>query len=379
MSSGEASQKTQPTYHQTIVGAKNKKCGKRKWYLLLSNPSKTTHLGTILRCAAAFQVHQVLLVGYDKFNCQGSFGSHLFLDIVVFPSWERVQDYLRRGGDDDGDEKGNDNEDNSSDQNKQRNSSTNEIPAVEESQGAHCSITSQSPAKNITIIGILGACGGGEEIFSPDGMAVYGDSNEKHISLTPPKDAINHGDANHNQDRAPCSPHRSFPISARPFSNNVCFLLSKDKRGLPPSQARICTGFVHVPHLTFDDSPPSQMPDSNDCISTTAPKPSLSKPAIAPSITQCNLLDTATTLSIVLHHFTAWACYAERMFTENQKFVKDVKPNARRRLCRVIGENKEKVSETEGTMNIDSNTDQEAMDAMMFWKENEDTCKGGDY
>ena len=69
-----------------------------RWYLLLSNPSKTTHLGTLLRCAAAFQVHQVLLVGYDKFNCQGSFGSHLFLDIVVFPTWDSVHDYLMCGG-----------------------------------------------------------------------------------------------------------------------------------------------------------------------------------------------------------------------------------------------------------------------------------------
>ena len=73
----------------------------RRWYLLMDNPSKTNHLGTLLRCAAAFQCHQVLLVGYDKFNWQGSFGSHIFLDIVVFPTWDSVHEYLMRGGDDD--------------------------------------------------------------------------------------------------------------------------------------------------------------------------------------------------------------------------------------------------------------------------------------
>jgi len=374
MSSLESSQHQHQPDQQTIVGTDNKK---KKWYLLLSNPSKTTHLGTLLRCAAAFQVHQVLLVGYDKFNCQGSFGSHLFLDIVVFPSWDSVHDYLRRGGDDDddgGDDASNDGDSecnandgkHDADQPEQQNLNTDGIPVKEERKSAQHEVKSSSSAKApITTIGILGAYGGGEEIFSPDGMAVYEDLDKKYVSLAPP------------QENAPSLPHRSFPISSRPFSNNVCFLLSKDKRGLPSSQAKMCTGFVHAPHLNFDDDEAApQIPVSNDAISTTSMQ-ALPKSTIAP--TPSNLLDTATTLSIVLHHFTAWARYSERTFAENQKFVKDIKPNARRRLCRRVDENKDKQIQSGNGGEPESNIEQDAMDGMMLWKESGDASKDGDY
>mmetsp|Transcript_10328 Transcript_10328/g.21848 ORF Transcript_10328/g.21848 Transcript_10328/m.21848 type:complete len:384 (-) Transcript_10328:61-1212(-) len=376
MSSLESSQHQQQSDQQTIVGTDKEK---KKWYLLLCNPSKTTHLGTLLRCAAAFQVHQVLLVGYDKFNCQGSFGSHLFLDIVVFPSWDSVHDYLRRGGDDDDDDGGNDasndcdsecnaneGKHHDADEQEQQNLNTDGMPVKVERKRAKHEVKSLSSAKApITTIGILGAYGGGEEIFSPDGMAVYQDLDNQYVSLAPP------------QENAPSLPHCSFPISSRPFSNNVCFLLSKDKRGLPSSQAKMCTGFVHAPHLNFDDDEPApQIPESNDAISKT-PKQALPKSTIAP--TPSNLLDTATTLSIVLHHFTAWARYSERTFAENQKFVKDIKPNARRRLCRRVGENEEKKILSGNGGELESNTEQDAMDAMMLWKESEDASKDGDY
>ena len=280
-----------------------------RWYLLLSNPSKTTHLGTLLRCAAAFQVHQVLLVGYDKFNCQGSFGSHLFLDIVVFPTWDSVQDYLRCGGIEEVGENCNENDvdgatcNNSGDENEISPNKQNECKKA-------------SPQSSIPIIGILGAYGGcGEDIFSPDGMTVYEDVASGYVSLVPPEGTVHVG----KQVDERCLPHgsipvphRSFPISKRPFScTNVCFLMSKDKRGLPISQARMCSGFVHVPHLLFDYDTTLQ---SNE--STTPP---MQHTIRQQSITQSNLLDSPTVLSIVLHHFTAWSRCKERTFAENQK------------------------------------------------------------
>jgi hypothetical protein len=323
----------------------------KRWYLLISNPSKTTHLGTLIRCAAAFRAHQVLLVGHDKFNCQGSFGSHLFLDIVTLPSWDGVHEYLRLG---DGDYSAN--EDDSKCRPKE-----NEM---------------SRPQNPINIIGILGAYGGGDEIFSPDGMAVY-EGVDSFASLVPPEDGI-------NKD-ATCLPHRSFPIHTRPFSSDVCFLLSRDIKGLPISQARMCSGFVHVPHLSFDDDTlptvhPPEKPISNDGTMPTQSSPSFAArttndpPSIISTtrITPSNLLDTATTLSIVLHHFTAWAGYAERTFAEDQKFVKDVKPNARRRLCRVVGQSN--AEQAQGGDDV-----KDAMESMMLWKETGDALQSSDY
>jgi hypothetical protein len=288
---------------------------RRRFYLLISNPSKTTHLGTLIRCAAAFGVHQLLLVGHDKFNCRGSFGSHQFLDILCFRNWDRVQEYLQRGGDIGSDES-----------------------IKEEDGSSKCNGSEEShPQRNpIDIIGILGAYGGGDEIFSHIGVPVYECVDDETTSLVIPKES--------NCDVTCHLPIRSYPVHTRPFSDcsdDVCFLLSRGNN-LPISQARICTGFVHVPHLSIDDD------DDR--------------------ITQSNLLDMVTTLSIVLHHFTAWAGYVERSVAENQKFVKDAKPCARRRLCRVV-------DQSDNIKNANDVDDViESMESMTMWNDN---C--GDY
>jgi len=263
----------------------------RRHFLLVDNPSKATHLGTLLRCAAAFQAHQVLIVGHDKFNAQGSFGSHLYLDIVVFPTWECVVDYLKRGANEDGSHRDN----NSDDANEKHQITTAE----------------SSTDRRIPIVGIMGAYGGDEDLFSSDGVKVYADY-AGFATLSP-------GDANSKENKQDVLPHKSYPIHTRPFSSDVCFLLSKDKRGLPITHARICDSFIHVPQICVDC-------DDNDTDAHS-------------KIIQSTLLDTATIFSIVLHHFTAWANYKERSFAENQKFTKDTKSDMRRRLCRRYEEN----------------------------------------
>jgi len=303
-------------------------------------------------------------VGYDKFNCQGSFGSHLFLDIVVFPSWDSVHDYLRSGGD----------EQYNSNENDSKNSD-----GVDIGEGQEHSY-SQNP---VPIIGVLGAYGGGEEIFSPDAMPVYTDV-DSYATLVPPVES-----ADPNNLSASRLTQRSHPIHTRPFSTNVCFLLSKEKHGLPLAHARLCSSFVHVPHLTFDTDAPSALQPSQMSTSDTESIPpqaplktsTLKEPPPEPTIiSQSTLLDTATTLSTVLHHFTAWAGYTERTFSENQKFEKDIKPNNRRRLCRVVGQNHKKDrDQNERNGAPDSNQGEEAIDAMMFWKESVDASQSGDY
>ena len=264
-------------------------------FLLMDNPSKTTHLGTLLRCAAAFRAHQVLIVGHDKFNAQGSFGSHLYLDIVAFPSWECVIDYLKQGANEDA---------------AHQDMNTDALDAA---SATHATPTVDSSTDSeIPIVGIVGAYGGNEDVFSSDGVAVYEDVDTGYATLST-------RDANSSEKKKREKlPNKSYPIHTRPFSSDICFLLSKDKRGLPLSHSRICDSFVHVPQICFD---------ADDTLERI------------PRIIQSTLLETATIYSIVLHHFAAWAKYNERNFAENQKFIKDVKSDMRRRLCRRYGEN----------------------------------------
>ena len=249
----------------------------------MENPSKTTHIGTLLRCAAAFQAHQVLIVGHDKFNAQGSFGSHLYLDIIAFPTWESVVNYLNHGG--------------------------NENRARQNSTGDASDVTSS----RIPIVGIAGAAGG-ESVFSPSGIPIHADSSTGFATLSRPATNAKEYPIQHEELK-----QKSYPIHTRPFSSDVCFLLSKDKRGLPIPHARLCDSFVHIPQMCLDS------------VDTDDVDAQLNMPErIIPS----TLLETATMYSIVLHHFTSWAKYDERDFAENQKFVKDVKSDMRRRLCR---------------------------------------------
>lgn len=46
-------------------------------YLVLSNPAGTkNNLGNLIRCAAAFAVAQVVVVGADRWSTHGAHGSH---------------------------------------------------------------------------------------------------------------------------------------------------------------------------------------------------------------------------------------------------------------------------------------------------------------
>lgn len=219
------------------------------------------HTGTLLRCAAAFRVHQVLLVGYANFNWQGSFGSHLHVDILVFPTWEVAVDYLRRGG---------------------------KVTTVGND--------GEQP-RETSIVGIVGSIAGGDEVYSSRGLRLCQDEcSPNYVKVIKTQsDSVSHNELG-----------TTMPVHSRHFSGDVCFLMSKDKQGMPVSQATICHSFIHAPHSKF-----------------------------VPCDDGASLVDSATTLSIVLHHYTAWAGYDERSFSQSQKFDKEGKPSMRRRLCRV--------------------------------------------
>lgn len=132
-----------------------------------------------------------------------------------------------------------------------------------------------------SIIGCLGP-NDGEGAFNSDCTVVENDSNLVLL------DTLNHNDT-HLTKYPP-----SYPVHLRPFQDgNVCFSLCKYRSGLPKHQASYCDFFVHVPI-----------------------RPTVSN---RDEDTSIGLLDAQTSLSIILHHWTAWANYSVRKFT-GQKF-----------------------------------------------------------
>lgn len=45
-------------------------------YLVVANPSTKNNLGTLIRCAAAFAVEEVIVVGSSKWSTHGAHGSN---------------------------------------------------------------------------------------------------------------------------------------------------------------------------------------------------------------------------------------------------------------------------------------------------------------
>lgn len=45
-------------------------------YLVVANPSAKNNLGTLIRCAAAFAVEEVIVVGASKWSTHGAHGSN---------------------------------------------------------------------------------------------------------------------------------------------------------------------------------------------------------------------------------------------------------------------------------------------------------------
>ena len=239
-----------------------------KTYLLIENPSKGNNLGPIIRCAAAFAVHQLIFIGYEKCGTDGSHGASRHVDIVAFPTFSQAEVYLK----------------------------------------GQCHVTQ--------IIGILGDLPLPRDLQDEPcpvelETVVANDVSFLAARIMPPSTStkVRIGGANATQSSFP----KSLPIHQRPFSKvgNVCFSISKRRFGLPASQAEMCTSFVHVPTMQIPMPMETLASNDNDGIADAS---SNSKPSI-----QCGFVDSQTCLSIALHHYTAASGYKERDF-DRQKF-----------------------------------------------------------
>lgn len=181
-------------------------------FLLLENPKKSNNLGPILRCAAAFAVTQVVVVGYDKCNTEGSHGASKHVEMVAFPALYQAVEYLR-------------------------------LPL---DQGG-CGCTS--------VMGMLSAGAGafdkeGYETRVKGGLVSV--ANNLSTSSELPK---------------------SYPVHTNPFQRggNFCIVLSKNWKGLPASLAEVCDLFVHVPHsvIVSEETEARLLLDAPSCLSIT--------------------------------------------------------------------------------------------------------------
>jgi hypothetical protein len=206
-------------------------------FLLMENKSKSNNLGPLLRCAAAYGIYEVVLVGYRQCATEGSHGSASHLNIIAFPVLDQAIAYLQK-------------------------------------------------KHNCHIMGLLG---GAPNAYDSIGYPVEPNNDGLvQVVSTGTDSRITSRDSKDNDvNKLP----RSMPIHVRPFQSfetrNCCLVATKGWKGLPLAYAGRCDSFVHVPYMD--------------------------------SVNNGMLLDTPATLSITLHHLTAW-CQLEPRSTEGQKF-----------------------------------------------------------
>ncbi|OQR81334.1 hypothetical protein ACHHYP_16491 [Achlya hypogyna] len=64
------------------------------FYLVVSNLAGRKNLGTYLRTGTAFGVHQLLVVGSDRFGTHGGHNAHKYVDIVHVHTFDEAATYL---------------------------------------------------------------------------------------------------------------------------------------------------------------------------------------------------------------------------------------------------------------------------------------------
>jgi hypothetical protein len=166
-----------------------------KMYLLIENKSKSNNLGTELRCAAAFGVEAVVIVGFGRFADYGSHGASKHVPAISFPTVDKA------------------------------------IAFISDECGCE------------SIIGTIGCVPGG---YSRTGYPVVESSNVGQVEVRGPFS----GSSDTKSIDKEKIVGRSYPISSVQFQmRNTCVVICKQVHGLPIDLARHCGVFTHVPHV----------------------------------------------------------------------------------------------------------------------------------
>lgn len=184
-------------------------------FLLLKNPRKSNNLGPILRCASAFGITTIVLVGYEKCSVEGSHGASKHLSMVAFPTSDQAVTFLK------------------------------------------------STCGCISIIGIMGP---GPNAYKSTAVEINCDGDRMIIKSD--INASQQPDIGSDYVPSKSTACRSIPVFEHPFSTegNTCFVVDKDRRGgLPIALATHCSSFIHIPHFSLTGH--DHLLDCQSCLS----------------------------------------------------------------------------------------------------------------
>jgi len=231
--------------------------------ILIENPRKSANWGPLLRCCSAFGITQIFCIGYEQCSDKGSHGAAKHVQMTAFHTHEVAQHVLK------------------------------------EELGFH-------------IFGLLqGVPVGGGDVSSSYGKRsiqciehITKDNQiEEVVSVMShgieEENLLLHDDHGSTTDRLSIPSMVSYPLHQRPFSQRTCIAVGKKTRGLTMSLARICNGFLHIPH--------NGLPNQEETSTTTT----------------AAWLTLEASVSIALHEFALWAGYGRTASSEsnNNKIV----------------------------------------------------------
>ncbi|CAM9220637.1 unnamed protein product [Scytosiphon promiscuus] len=278
-------------------------------YLVLSNPSTKNNLGTLIRCAAAFAVEEVVVVGATRWSTHGAHGSNKHVRYRCFDDWESAAAFLKNEKDCDlcgivG----------QTASRKTLPPGSPDAPQRRSGPASPAAATDVAVGKDPSGMDGMSASGLGtspSRHSAGNARSSFGDnfSSSKTSELrSSPQMSLSEGEGGGVEDRS----LTSTAVRRRPFRRSTAFLVGHRNR-LGTEALDVCDFLVHV------EQQAGEFPMD---------------------------LGAPVTTSIALHHFTAWAKYEERQFT-GEKFNVDRDVARRRPLLRKV---RKRISEGPGNV-----------------------------
>ena len=231
--------------------------------LLFYNPTRKSNWGPVVRCAVAFGISRVHVIGQHRYNDKGSHGSSKHIQLIAHPTIDDAMTSLSQprnsdrnnGNNYDGEggyaiigllpykpsslPKDCENEDGSLPVHAAAHNDDDERQEVQNQEEEEAQKTGLSTAGTI-------------EQPSPQSWVC--------VQTSQPQTPSSHYTTLEQQQQQQLP--RSFPAHTRPFLDRgasgghgsgggarVCFVIDKSLRGLPLELAKQCSSFIHVPHM----------------------------------------------------------------------------------------------------------------------------------
>mmetsp|Transcript_2074 Transcript_2074/g.2948 ORF Transcript_2074/g.2948 Transcript_2074/m.2948 type:complete len:292 (-) Transcript_2074:2982-3857(-) len=211
----------QQSHKSNDVGSSS--TSKPRIFIIVENLKKTNSLGPILRCAAGFAVTQVIKIGYDKCNTEGSHGAAKHVPQISFPTIGQAIAYAKT-------------------------------------------------ACNCPLVTGLLMGSGTAGAFSKDGYYTHRVEQEKGTE----GDLFSVGLPYVVEQTTTSQGNLSYPVHAHKFgskeNSNICLVIGKNPNGLPSHLVDHCDNFVHVPQVPIavsqdDDEQQPALLDVASCLS----------------------------------------------------------------------------------------------------------------